>query len=255
MPLVRKQTPGGSVNGGSELLAVLHVSGRRDGEPFTEGDLKTLSIIANHTSAALQNARLIRDVEEAHLATLESMASLLEAKDAYTHGHSQRVRSYAKAVAERFGLPQEDVDAIDLGAALHDIGKVGVHDSVLTKVEALTSEEFESIKQHPLIGYDILKTVRFLAKPHLDLVRSHHERYDGSGYPDRLQGEAIPVGVRILSVADAYDAMTSNRAYRQALPKDKVVSELQDHAGRQFDPAVVTLFVELIREGLPPQGA
>lgn len=234
---------------GPRVLAVLNITQKRNGQPFTEGDLKVLSIVANHAAAAIENVRLIKQIEEAHLATLESMALLLEAKDPYTHGHSERVRDYCVLAAHEIGLPQEDCDVFRLGAALHDIGKIGVADAVLNKGEPLTPAEWESIKRHPVVGYDVLSSVRFLTQGHLQLVRHHHERIDGTGYPDGLAGDSIPVPVRIISVADAYDAMSSSRAYRQAMPTERVLGELRRGCDTQFDVQIVHTFLKLIQDG------
>jgi len=252
VPLRRKRpidVGGGVTSQEPTTIAVLNVCSKRDGGQFTEGDLKTLDIVASHAAVALDNVRLIRDLEDTHLSTLQSMALLLEARDAYTHGHSQRVRQYCEQAARHLGMSDDKIAVLGVGAALHDIGKVGVSDAVLNKVEDLTEEELESIRRHPTVGFDILKRVRFLSKEHLDLVRSHHERMDGTGYPDGLTGDQLPLPVRIISVADAYDAMSSDRAYRRAMPPEKVIDELRRGAGTQFDAEVVGVFISLVESG------
>ncbi|MBI4556483.1 MAG: response regulator [Candidatus Hydrogenedentes bacterium] len=231
------------------VLAVLNVSRKKEGGQFTEGDLKTLSIVANHAAVAIENVRLINDLEQAHLATLQSMALLLEAKDPYTHGHSQRVRDYSVIAARRLGMSDRDIETLRLGAALHDIGKIGVKDAVLNKEGPLTPEEWEMIKRHPVIGYDVLVPVQFLTPEHLALVRSHHERVDGKGYPDGLQGDQLSPLVRVIAVADAYDAMSSGRAYRKVMPNERIVGELKRCSGSQFDPKVAQTFVALVEAG------
>ncbi|MBI5091703.1 MAG: response regulator [Candidatus Hydrogenedentes bacterium] len=252
VPLERKahgeSAPSG-LSDGQRVIAVMNVTQKKGGGQFTESDLKILSIVANHASVALENVRLIRDIQDAHLTTLESMALLLEAKDAYTHGHSQRVSDYSVMAAKRLGMNEQDVETLRLGAALHDIGKIGVKDSILNKTEKLTQEEWELIKQHPVIGYDVLAPVRFLTREHLELVRSHHERLDGSGYPDGLKAEDQSLKVRIIAVADSYDAMTSSRAYRRQLSLDYVASEIKRCAEKQFDPKVAELFIKLMQDG------
>jgi response regulator RpfG family c-di-GMP phosphodiesterase len=232
------------------VLAVINVNEKKGGGPFTEGDLKILSIVANHAAIALENVRLIDALQSAHISTLQSMALALEAKDNYTHGHSERVRNYAVMAAQKLGLPSKDLETIRLGAMLHDVGKIGVSDAVLNKVEKLEDEEWEQIKAHPVIGYDVLVPVGFLTEDHLALVRSHHERLDGSGYPDGLVAEEQDMRVRILAVADTYDAMSSDRAYRPGLSQKIILEELQYCRNNgKLDPIVVDLFIQLIESG------
>lgn len=234
---------------GPAVIAVLNVSEKRGGKVFTEGDLKALNIVANHAAAALENVRLIDDLEQAHLSTLQSMALLLEAKDPYTHGHSQRVAQFSVCVARKYGLPESDVETLRVGAQFHDIGKVGVPDTVLNKREKLVAAEWEMIKRHPLIGYEILEPVSFLGEGHRHLVRCHHERIDGTGYPDGLAGDELSPLVRIISVVDAYDAMSGDRAYRKALPQETILSELRRCAGKQFDAGITELLIGLVEAG------
>lgn len=256
VPLERKNLPAADrqedARSEPEVLAVLNVNKKTDGGLFSEADLKILSIVANHAAAALQNVRLIKHIEDAHLATLRSMALMLEAKDAYTHGHSQRVCSYALLTARQLRMSEKDIEVIRAGAALHDVGKIGVKDSILNKNGKPTSEEWETIKRHPVIGYEVLQPVRSLTKEHLHLVRSHHEQVDGGGYPDGLKGDQLSAATRILVVADAYDAMASSRAYRSALSPERIVKELTKNSGTQFDPRIARLFVELIKRGALP---
>jgi HD-GYP domain-containing protein (c-di-GMP phosphodiesterase class II) len=229
------------------ILAVLNVSKKKEGGQFSEGDLKILNIVANHASVAIENARLIHDIEQAHLTTLQSMALIIEAKDSYTHGHSHRVRDYSMVAAQRLKLSEQDIERLRLGAGLHDIGKIGITDALLNKPESLSSEEWTMVKKHPIIGYDVLAPVHFLTQEHLQLVRSHHERFDGQGYPDGLRGDQLSPLVRVITVADAYDAMSSNRAYRKAMLPDRILAEIKRCAGVQFDPQVAQVFVELIQ--------
>ena len=236
------------------VLGVLNVTDKKDGARFSEGDLKILSIVANHAAAALENARLIKSVEDAHLSTLQSIALLLEAKDAYTHGHSQRVRNYSVWAARRLGMSDTDIEVLRLGAALHDVGKVGIKDGILNKRGEPTAEEWETIRRHPLVGYEVLMPVRVLRPEHRQLVRGHHERMDGTGYPDGLRGDQLSPVTRVIVVADAYDAMASDRAYRSALSPPQIVEQLKRHSGSQFDPQVANTFVDLVESGQrPPQ--
>ncbi|MDK1021587.1 MAG: response regulator [Candidatus Hydrogenedentes bacterium] len=231
------------------VIAVLNVSQKKDGFLFTDGDLKALSIVAKHASVALENVHLLKDLESAHLDTLKSMALVLEAKDPYTHGHSERVRNYSVAAGIQLGMPSKDVETMRLGAMLHDVGKIGVSDAILNKVEPLIYAEWEAIKLHPVVGYDVLAPVGFLKPEHLALVRSHHERLDGSGYPDGLREGAIDDRVRVLAVADTYDAMSGDRAYRKGLSAEEIVDELRFCAHDKLDPEVVALFIHMIESG------
>lgn len=233
----------------SQVIAVINVNQKKDGQPFTDGDLKALSIIAKHASVALENVHLLKDLEQAHLDTLQSMALILEAKDPYTHGHSERVRNYAVMAAHKLGMNKKDVDTLRLGAMLHDVGKIGVSDAILNKVDPLSDDEWESIKRHPVIGYDVLAPVGFISPDHLALVRSHHERLDGSGYPDALTANDIDDRVRVLAVADTYDAMSGDRAYRKGLSPEKIIEELKFCSKAKLDPRIAQLFIEMIRAG------
>lgn len=243
----------GPAKNSPSVVAVLNVNNKVDGHPFSETDLKILSIVANHAAAALENVRLIRDVEDAHLATIQSMALLLDAKDPYTQGHSERVRIYSVMAARRMGMSEAEIQALRLGAALHDIGKVGIRDSLLNKNGSPTSAEWEMVKRHPIVGYEVLLPVRILTPEHLQLVRGHHERVDGAGYPDGLKGEEIPLVVRVLTVADSYDAMSSRRPYRPPLSPTTIIEQLQQYSGSQFDTNVANVFINLIQEGEVPR--
>ena len=254
VPLERKAPVDGwrypsPTGNGPRVLAVLNVSNTRDGRQFNEGDLNTLNVLANHASIAIENVRLINDIEQSHLSTLTSMALLIEAKDPYTHGHSQRVHDLSVLAAQRMGLPKPEIELLNLGAGLPDIGKIGVNDGILNKTEPLSDQEWDMIRLHPQIGYDVLEPVHFLPKGHLDLVRYHHERVDGNGYPDGLEGDQVPEIVRILTVADAFDAMSSSRAYRRGMPCDRIIEELKRCSGTQFDARIVKLFIEMIQAG------
>lgn len=193
-------------------------------------------------------AELTRQLEDLFVSSMTSLVNVLEAKDPYTEGHSLRVRETAAKMAEhRWGVSQELRD-VDLAAKLHDIGKVGIREAVLNKPGRLTDEEFAHIKTHPIIGEKILSPfvkLRAVAQQ----IRHHHERFNGSGYPDGLSGEQIPVGARILAVADSYDAMTSTRPYRAAMDPMDAVKEIELGAGTQFDPQWCEVFLELFHSG------
>jgi putative nucleotidyltransferase with HDIG domain len=188
-----------------------------------------------------QNSQLFHDKEELMLDVVKSLVRSLEARDDYTCGHSDRVAIMSRIIAEELGLESEALKQIYIAGLLHDIGKVGIPDGVLNKPGRLTDDEFAMIKQHPVIGYDILKNLRQFEFV-LPAVRHHHEQMDGRGYPDALAGEAIPLEARIMAVADAYDAMTSNRPYRDGMPTEKAESILRENRGPQWDPQVLDAF-------------
>ena len=184
--------------------------------------------------------------------TAESLASAIDAKDRYTHGHSTRVASISRQIAERAGLPEEECRKIYFSALLHDVGKIGVPDVIINKEGKLTDEEFEHIRQHPVLGYQILSSIR--QSPELSVgAHYHHERYDGKGYPDGLKGEEIPETARIIAVADAYDAMTSTRSYRKELSDEKTKEELRKGMGTQFDPKYAQIMLDIMEEGADRQ--
>lgn len=247
IPLERRMN--GTDGLSQQVLAVINVTQKHENSVFSEGDLKRLSIIANHASAAIENARLIRDIDDAHLETINAMARLLEAKDPTTRDHSHRVSSAALAIARSMGVTENELDALRVAGHFHDIGKIGVPDTILLKDGALSPTDWQAIQQHPLIGYDILKQVKRLSKAHLDIVRSHHERLDGSGYPDKLSGDAIAPLVRIVSVADAYDAMAHDMPFRSALAQPDILAQLSEGSGTQFDPDVVATAIRLAEAG------
>ena len=196
-------------------------------------------------------AEQARRLEELFLGGIQALAEALEVKDPYTHGHSMRVSRFSSAIARALQLDAELVRQIELGGRVHDIGKIGVREAVLNKPGALTDEEYQHIMTHPVVGWRILSPLIGDVPVLLNVVRSHHERYDGRGIPDRLAGEAIPQEARIAAVADAFDAMTSARAYRKggAMTTADALAELVRCSGTQFDPAVVTAFRAAVDAG------
>jgi putative nucleotidyltransferase with HDIG domain len=187
-----------------------------------------------------------RRLEESSLEAIESLNATVEAKDPYTAGHSQRVQAIAVAVAQELGLERDELDAIRHGALFHDIGKLAVPDAILTKPGRLTSDEFETIKLHSAEGARIVGKLGSL-RAAVPLIRHHHERWDGRGYPDGLAGAAIPLGAAIVGLADAWDAMTTDRPYQQALTLERAVAEVRAGRGTQFAPAVVDAFLAALR--------
>lgn len=185
------------------------------------------------------------DMRTIYLQTMLALSTALDAKDSYTRGHSERVARYAVAIGRELGVGDEDLELLEYVGILHDIGKIGIRDDVLKKPGLFTSDEYDEMKRHPELGADIIGGIKLLGRGS-DWVRYHHERYDGTGFPSRLKGDEIPLGARIISVADAYDAMTSERPYKPAFDQTRAVAELQACAGTQFDPAVVRAFIRTL---------
>ncbi len=186
-------------------------------------------------------------LRETNLETIRSLALAEEAKDPYTRGHSARVAEYACMIAKKLGFSKAELGALENAAILHDIGKMGIADSILHKKGKLNIDEWEIVKKHPSLGLDILSPLEFLSEEK-EIIRHHHERYDGKGYPAGLKGEKIPLGSRILGVADSFDAMRSHRPYRDPLPEETVLAELKNNAGTQFDPKIVEIILEIEAE-------
>ncbi len=190
---------------------------------------------------------LYRKLEGAYQTTLEALATALDTRDSETMGHSLRVAAYTAHIAERMGIGDPQLTDIYRGALLHDFGKIGVPDAILRKPGKLTPEEWVEMRKHPEIGYRILHGIQFLESAR-QIVLSHQERYDGTGYPRGLKGDQIPIGARIFCVADTLDAMTSDRPYRKALPYETARAEIEKYSGTQFDPSVVRVFLDISRE-------
>jgi putative nucleotidyltransferase with HDIG domain len=192
-------------------------------------------------SASLKEA--MSRLEGTYLMTMEALAAAVEARDPYTHGHTERVGSYARVLAEALGLQPAEIEALQRACILHDIGKIGVEDLILNKQARLDADEELRMQRHPLIAVEMLKGIDFL-EPVLPIIRHHHERWDGNGYPDQLHADEIPLGARILAVADAMDAMTSDRSYRRARTFEHAKAEILKGSGTHFDPEVVTAFIK-----------
>ena len=217
------------------------------GDDFGSVQTSLLSSVASILGTHQNNLELYRQHEDLLLSFVRSLVSTLDAKDPYTRGHSERVALIARRLGTHLGLPEEDLRDIYLSGLLHDIGKIGIDDQILRKAGELTRDEFEQVKRHPVIGYNILAGLRNL-RAILPGVRHHHESFSGTGYPDGLRGEQIPLMARIIAVADSYDAMSSDRPYRPGLKLDKLESILKDGAGFQWDPRVVAAYFAIREE-------
>jgi HD-GYP domain-containing protein (c-di-GMP phosphodiesterase class II) len=234
IPLKVKDKPFGVLN--------LHLS--REKESFTDYDLKFLTLLAGESAVTLENIKLYESIENFYLEMVQTLARVIDAKDAYTGDHAGRARQKARQLAEKLDMPEQMIRYVEYAALLHDIGKIGIDGSILAKPGRLTPEEYNEIKKHPAIGYQILSPIHFLG-PVAQMVLYHQEWYNGMGYPEGLKGEEIPLGARIVATIDAWDAMMSDRPYRKALSREQAESELTKGAGRQFDPKVVQAFMRL----------
>jgi HD-GYP domain-containing protein (c-di-GMP phosphodiesterase class II) len=247
-PMVTEKSP----------IGVLIAFNKRSGD-FDSVDMKLLSSIGSQAAVFLTNHRLYEDIQDLLMGVLHALTSSIDAKDKYTCGHSQRVALISRRLAEAWGFPPDKVQRVYLAGLLHDVGKIGVPESTLRKNGRLTEQEYQEIRRHPAIGAKILGGIRQLQDVLVGIL-CHHERPDGQGYPNALKGDAVPFEGLLVGLADSFDAMTSNRTYRQALPLDAVVVEIQRNKGTQFEPRLadkllsmdLAAFLEEIRQATEP---
>ncbi len=232
----------------NRLTALLAVGEKVSGQEFQSADLEMLRSLSESAAIAIENARLFKDLQDAYVSTVRLLVSRIEEKDPYTHGHTERVAAYSVGIAKALEFPPEEVQRIQFGAFLHDIGKVHTEDTVLHKPGALTEEEWKIVKMHPVRGAEMVRGVRFLERC-IDMIRHHHERVDGKGYPDGLTGDEMTLAAKIVNVADAFDAMTTDRPYRAGLTVEQAIAQMTEKAGSQFAAEVVEVFVAALREG------
>lgn len=232
-----------------QVVGVLNLSYKdgATGRKFSPSDLDFLATLANHAAAAINNAQLFEELRGNYFSTIQALAAAIDAKDPYTHGHSARVAEYAMAVATELDMTPGQMEAIQAAAYLHDVGKIGIPEVILTKPGQLTDEEYEIIKTHPEISARIISPVNFQGEV-VSIVRHHHERFDGRGYPDGIRGYDIPLEARILAVADSFDAIISTRPYRAARSPEDAKMELIRCAGTQFDKEIVRVFIKAVNK-------
>lgn len=229
-----------------ETIGILSVNRMNNISPFTQYDLSILSFLANLAAAAIIHTNLTSEIKSAYLATVKTLIAAVEAKDHYTRGHSEAVARYTSSIAKEFHLSPEEIERLYIAGLLHDIGKIGIKEDILLKPGRLTNEEFEAIKEHPVIGTKILEPAGF-HKDVMTAVSYHHERPDGKGYPYGEKNGNIYIGASIINVADAFDAMTSERPYRNALSIEEAAAELKKNAGTQFNTDVVEKFLIILK--------
>lgn len=225
-------------------LGILHLDRSPWQKPFTMDDLHLADALAANVSSGIECAQLLRKQRDLFLDTITVLAQAVELKDEYTGGHIYRVTTYSTLLAEKLEMSEQELDLIRIGTPLHDIGKIGIADAILTKPDKLTPEEFEAMKLHTVKGAEIVNTVPDL-RPIIPIVRSHHERWDGRGYPDGLGGDAIHPLARVVGLADAFDAMTSDRPYRKGMAASVAFAEIEKMSGKQFDPVFAGAFLAL----------
>lgn len=234
---------------GQEIFGVINLTDKLDGLNFSREDEQILQTLVEKAGIKLENQALYEGIYSNLIDTLNSLVTTIEAKDPYTREHSQRVTDYAVMLGKLLDLSDDEIEMLNFAGMLHDIGKIGVRDEILTKPGRLTSEEYDMIKQHPIIGEKIVAPLGLVSHERA-IIHSHHERFDGSGYPDGLRGEQIPILARIVAIADAFDAMTTTRSYRKALPVAHALEEMRRCAGSQFDPRLVTIWCNGIERNL-----
>ncbi len=215
---------------------------------ISPGQINLLSILASSAASAITNYTLYHNLRDSYMQAIRTLANAIEARDAYTAGHTDRVCRLAELIARELDWPQPAIDNLIMGCTLHDIGKIGVPDSILNKPGQLTDDEYLRMVKHPTVGLKIISGID-LFKPAIPYIMGHHERYDGSGYPDGLVGDKIPIEGRLLAVADTFDAILSDRPYRRGRSAAVAVQELINNAGRQFDPRIVQTFLAVLRSG------
>lgn len=229
-----------------ELLGVLNLAKVTEGRPFTHSDMEMVSVLCGQAGIAIENARLYEKVEGSYIGIIATLASTIEARDPNTAGHAIRMAEYCRSIAVELGISDHVVETVYRAALLHDIGKIGIPDHILLKLSSLTDDEYRIMKGHPDIGVKILEGIEDFMEVG-SIIRHHHEYYDGNGYPSGLSGEDIPLGSRIIAVADAFEAMTTTmRPYRKAVQPAEAVEELTRMSGIQFDPKVVKAFVTVL---------
>lgn len=232
-----------------DIIGTISVVNKTNDGQFYSSELEMLTTIAAQAAIAIKNATLYDEQQQTYLNTIQALVTAIEASDSYTKGHSERVTRYSVEIGRSFDLPADRLQILERAAILHDIGKIGIDLSLLNKEGKLSAHDITELQLHPVIGMKILEPIEFL-KDVRTCIGQHHERYDGMGYPNHIKKDDQLLESRILCVADAFDAMTSDRPYRKALTLDVAITELLENSGTQFDPAVVDIFVAILEEGV-----
>jgi HD-GYP domain-containing protein (c-di-GMP phosphodiesterase class II) len=230
-----------------KIIGVAEVLNKRGNKKFDEEDLEMYTALANQIAIAIENASLYKELDELFLSSIRAIVEAIDAKDPYTKGHSARVVEYALLIGEGMDLDKEVLKDLELSAVLHDVGKIGIPDKILSKPGLLTDEEYAYMKRHPELGAEIVEPIRKLKKLVPDILH-HHEKYNGKGYPLGLKGDQIPLGARIIAIADSFDAMTSDRPYRPRMEIQVALQEIRNNRGTQFDPQLANIFITVVEK-------
>jgi HD-GYP domain-containing protein (c-di-GMP phosphodiesterase class II) len=234
----------------SEVIGALYVDNRQSRDAFDEHDLELLAAIGNQAGVAIQRVGLLSELENLFFSSIRSLVAAVDRKDGYTHGHSERVTAFALKLGKALSMSEHEAEVLQLAGLLHDLGKIGVPERVLNKPGELTDEEFDEMKLHPVHGAEIISNIQ---SPYMSeivpAVRYHHESWDGKGYPEGLKGAKTPLSARVLALADAFDAMTSDRPYRKGFSTERAAEIVRDCSGTQFDPELAKVFLRLHERG------
>jgi len=225
-----------------KVIGVVEAVNKKNGNVFNDNDIRLLNSLATTAAMAISKAQHYKDLNDLFLSTIKAIANAIEAKDPYTRGHSERIRDYSLVMAGELGMREEEIKNLEISALLHDVGKIGVPEALLSKHGKLTPEEQTEMMKHPVIGAEILSSIKQLSAS-IPGIKHHQERVDGKGYPEGLKGDDIPLAARIIAVADTFDAMTSDRPYREAMPDEEALKELERLVDMQFDTKCVRSIV------------
>ena len=236
------------LNSKGDLIGIIVLGKKLSFQPYTQDEQLIFSTLANQTAVAIENARLYDELRGSFIQTVIALANAIDIRDTYTNTHSQQIASLAAKTARALGCSPEEVNEIHLGGLLHDIGKIGIPDTILQKPTKLEEAEWEIVRTHPKLGAELISPIKRLAGVS-PMIESSHERYDGLGYPSGIKGDDIPLGARIISVVDSYSAMRDKRPYKEPYECDQIIDELKRNSGKMYDPRVVEAFLKIMQNG------